>query len=133
MTPVARAEQAVPQQPQVQQHGTGGDRRLDPRVVPAQVGSFRDAVHQQPEAEPGEQEAGQVEAAGLRLGRLAQEDRAEGERGRADRQVDVEHPAPGQLGDEQPAEDRAQRGRKRGGHGEDRRGLDPLVRREHPV
>ena len=146
--PVARAEQAVPQQPQVhdgrprpqldddhrgQQHGPGGDRRQDPRVMPAPVGSLGYAVHQQPEAQPGEQEAGQVEAARLVLGGLAQEDRAEGERGRADRQVDVEHPAPGQLGDEQPAEDRAERGGKRGGHGEDRRGLDPFVRREHAV
>ena len=146
--PVARAEQAVPQQPQVhdgrvrpqldghhggQQHGPGGDRRQDLRVMPAQVGSLGNAVHQQPEAEPGEQETGQVEAARLVLGGLAQEDRAEGERGRSDRQVDVEHPAPGQLGDEQTAEDRTERGRKRGGHGEYRRGLDPLVRREHAV
>ena len=37
-------------------------------VMPAQVGPFGDAVHQQPEADPGEQEAGQVEAARLVLG-----------------------------------------------------------------
>jgi len=101
--------------------------------MPAQVGSLGYAVYQQPEAEPGQQEASQVEAAGPVLGRLVQEDRAEGERGRADRQVDVEHPAPGQLGDEQPAEDRAERGRQRGGDGEDGRGPDPLVRRERAV
>src|SRR6516164_2126542 len=34
-----------------QQHDPGGDRRQDLPVTPAQVGSFRDAVHQQPQAE----------------------------------------------------------------------------------
>ena len=116
-----------------QQHGPRGYRRQHLGIVPAQVGPFRDAVHQQPEAEPGQHEAGQVEAARLRLRRLVQEDRAEREGRDADRHVDVEHPPPRQLGDEQAAEHRPEGGRQRGGDGEDGRGPDALVGREHPV
>jgi hypothetical protein len=59
-----------------------------------------------------------------------EEERAERERERPQRHVHVEDPSPGQLGDQQAADDRAERRRQRRRHGQDARRADPFGRRE---
>ena len=61
---------------------------------------------------------------------MGQEQRAEGQRGSADGEVDVEDPPPGQPVHEQPADHRAERGRQQHRHDHQPVGPDPLGRRE---
>ena len=80
--------------------------------------------------EPGQHEAGDVEAPGRRLGVLAQEAQPEGQGGDAERHVDEEDPAPADGVGEEAAEHRTERrGDERRDH-HDRRRPRPLDRRE---
>ena len=58
---------------------------------------------------------------------------AEDDRGDADGQVDEEHPAPGEVGDQETAQHGADGGRQRGPEGDEAGRPDPFGRREDPV
>ena len=118
---------------QGQQDGPDGQRGHDQRASPAPERPFRNPVHQQAEAGARQQESDQVEPARILLPLSRQEQDAEDHGGDPDRHVDVEHPAPGQVGNEQTANHGTQRRRQRGRHDHDAGGAHPLGRRKRPV
>ena len=100
------------------------------RVAEAVGAGFGEAVHQRGETGGREQQAGDVEAAGVLLLLLLQEEAGEGEAQHADGDVDQEDPAPVDVLDEVAAEDRAAGRRDDHRDHQDGRGLGALVRGE---
>ena len=96
-------------------------------AAPAPVGPLADPEHDQGEADAGQQEPGEVEAAGMGLAVLVEEEQAEDEGDDPDGQVDEEDPPPREVGHQQPAEDRSEGRGHRGGDGQDARGPHPLL------
>ena len=107
-------------------------QRDHPRIGPADERSLVDGVGDRRQADAREHEAGDVEAPGRGLGVLAQVDPPEGEGDGAERDVDVEDPAPADgVGDEAAEHGPEGRGDERRDH-HDRRRPGPLDRREGP-
>ena len=71
-----------------------GNGRQHGGRMPSVDGSFRDAEHQRPQAQTGQEEPGHVETSGMTLGTVLEEHDAEDDSGESDREVDEEHPAP---------------------------------------
>ncbi len=87
---------ALDQDPQRQQHGRGGQADDHDRVVPAAEPALRDAQHEPGQADDERAGAEHVEAADLvGLGELAQDQRAPGRAREGERDVEPEHPVPG--------------------------------------
>ncbi len=118
---VGVAEQPVREQPQPQhrllgaqlddrrggqQHRAADERRQHGRRRPALLGALAHPVHQPGQTAGRQQQPGYVQAAGGVVAVRGEEQQAEQGGGDADGQVDVEHPAPGEPVDQDPAEDR---------------------------
>ena len=94
---------------QAEDRDGGGERADDGAGGPAAVGGLDDGPQQRGQAERGQRGAGQVDAVGLRVARLGDEDAAGGEGEDGDRDVDEEDPVPVGVLDEPAARDRAER------------------------
>ena len=116
-----------------EQDDTGGDGGEHVTCHPGACRTLGDAVHEEAEPKAGEQEAGQVEAPRVLFGHGFKEHSAEDECRHPDGKIDVEDPAPGEVGDEQAAENRTEGWRKRRWDRENARSSHSVGRRKDPV
>ncbi len=96
------------QDPDRQQHGGDREAAQHDWVVPTREAAARDGEHERRQPDDERRGAAEIEAAnGVRLGQLAQHERAPGSAGESERHVEPEHPVPGDA-DQSAAENGTQ-------------------------